>query len=380
MVKKITIISEDYPPNYGGISEWARGISENMYALGYKVNVICKYVSYVDNNLSWPFEVEYLKKKTWKRKRALHWKNALLEQLSKGNNPDLVICTKWSTSKGLVHLCKQYSIPLITVVHGTEVTGNLNWYKRWRLRSTLNNSDRVISVSQFTADFLLNKYLTNGKNIRVLPNGVDLNKFGFTGNVDKLKQMLGLGNKKVIMTLSRVIERKGHDLVLRALPQLVKNNKNIIYVIAGPCTESEKQRLMKLASQLGVKSYIKMTGYVDACDMNSMYQMCDVYCMPSRVKDNGDSEGFGITFLEANACRKPVIGGRSGGCGDAIVDGETGYLVDPHDANELANKIEYLLDHPLVANTMGDNGYKRIEKEFNWQTITKKLADEMHIN
>jgi len=380
MPQKITIISEDFPPNYGGISEWARGVAENLHAFGYKINVICKHVTYVENNTNWPFEVEYLKHKYWKKMRTWYWIAALKEQIKSGNVPDLIIGTKWSTSRGLIKLCKQNNISLVTVVHGTEVTGNLNWYKRLWLKNTLVNSDHVISVSQFTADYLLDNFSLSGTPIKVLPNGVDLNNFGSASGVERLRDELGLEGKQVIMTISRVIERKGHDLVIRALPKLIKDNKNIVYVIAGPCDEAEKNRLMQLAKELDVLSYVKMTGYIDANDLSSMYQLCDVYCMPSRLKEeNGDSEGFGITFLEANASKKPAIGGRSGGCVDAIVDGETGYLVDPLDPAELTEKINYLLHNPDVAKAMG-KGYKRIEDEFNWNSITEQLVKEINLN
>lgn len=380
MQQKITLISEDYPPNYGGISEWARGVAENLHAFGYKINVICKYPLAVEKTINWPFKVEYLKRKHWKRMRTWYWKAALNEQIKGGNVPDLIIGTKWSTTRGLIKLCKQNNISLVTVVHGTEVTGNLSWYKRIWLKYALVNSDHVISVSQFTADYLLDNISSNRMEIKVIPNGVDLKNYGSDAEVGRLRSELGLEDKQVVMTISRVIERKGHDLVIRALPKLIKYNKNIVYVIAGPYGEAEKNRLMQLAKELGVLSYVKITGYIDANDLSSMYQLCDVYCMPSRLKDNGDSEGFGITFLEANASKKPVIGGRSGGCVDAIIDGETGYLVDPYNPDELAEKINYLLQNPGVAKVLGENGYKRIEDEFNWSSITRQLVEAININ
>ena len=96
------------------------------------------------------------------------------------------------------------------------------------------------------------------------------------------------------------------------------------------------------------------------------------------MKEKGDTEGFGITYLEANACGKPVIGGDSGGVGDAIADGESGYLVDPLDAEGIAAKLLYLLKHAEEAERMGRYGRKRVEEAFTWDAIAVRLLDAIN--
>ena len=97
--------------------------------------------------------------------------------------------------------------------------------------------------------------------------------------------------------------------------------------------------------------------------------------MPSReLVDRGDTEGFGITYLEANACEKPVIGGRSGGVSDAVVDGTTGFLVNPDDIEEIADKLITLLSDPVLSKRLGKQGRERIENFYTWDVIAKKIA------
>jgi phosphatidylinositol alpha-1,6-mannosyltransferase len=110
----------------------------------------------------------------------------------------------------------------------------------------------------------------------------------------------------------------------------------------------------------------------------AFYNLCDAYIMPSReIASSGDTEGFGITFLEANACEKPVIGGNSGGVVDAIVDGETGLLVDPLDPAAIAEKAILLLTDKALAEKLGIQGRERIEKGFTWRVITEKMMKEL---
>ena len=127
---------------------------------------------------------------------------------------------------------------------------------------------------------------------------------------------------------------------------------------------------------LYLDDHVLFTGYVDPDQLNSLYNLCDVYVMLSReLVARGDTEGFGITFLEANACGKPVIGGDSGGVSDAILDGVTGFLVDPLDVDGVAEKLILLLEDPDLARRLGQQGRARVEGSFTWDGITKQLLE-----
>ena len=125
------------------------------------------------------------------------------------------------------------------------------------------------------------------------------------------------------------------------------------------------------------------SGYAEEKDLPRYYNLCDVYVMPNReVLSTTDSiEGFGISFIEASACGKPVIGGRSGGAEAAVADGETGFLVDPPSVHELTSKIKLLIEDGNLAKRMGMKGRQRVEREFSWKDrarVISQLHKEYH--
>jgi phosphatidylinositol alpha-1,6-mannosyltransferase len=180
----------------------------------------------------------------------------------------------------------------------------------------------------------------------------------------------------VLLTLARIVERKGQDQVVRALPEIVRQVPDAVYCIAGDPRGDHAQWLKPLISELRLDANIRFAGYVEGGEIPAWYNLCDVYVMPSR-EIAGDTEGFGITFLEANACGKPVIGGNSGGIADAVVNGETGFLVDPLDPGIIAEKAIQLLTDDALAKKLGKQGRERILKGFTWRAVTERLMKEL---
>jgi phosphatidylinositol alpha-1,6-mannosyltransferase len=124
-----------------------------------------------------------------------------------------------------------------------------------------------------------------------------------------------------------------------------------------------------------VTDRIEFAGFVDDTDINAYYNLCDVLVMPNREESDGDIEGFGMTFLEASGVGKPVIGGRSGGAAETIVDGETGILIDPTDVDMLISGLETLLGDEELRKRMGIAGLKRVSAEFDWDSRAKLLHE-----
>jgi phosphatidylinositol alpha-1,6-mannosyltransferase len=178
----------------------------------------------------------------------------------------------------------------------------------------------------------------------------------------------------VVLTVGRRVERPGHDLVIRALTAL--EEQSVRYVIAG--TGPEEGRLRRLVEALGVRDRVLFTGHVPDEDLPGLYAACDVFVMPSRALGARDGiEGFGTVFLEAGACAKPVIGGWSGGVSEAVEDGVTGLLVDPHDPEALAEALRRLLRDPELRRRMGEAGRTRAERmEAAWAEAVRRVWSE----
>jgi len=139
-----------------------------------------------------------------------------------------------------------------------------------------------------------------------------------------------------------------------------------------------RKELEDLVKKLKLSEHVIFVGYIahEDEDLLKYYTACDVFIMPSReIKEKGDVEGFGIVYLEANACGKPVIGGKSGGVVDAIEDGVTGLLVDPQNINDISKALIKLLINKEYSSELGVTGRKRVEKEFNWKNIAAKTRN-----
>jgi len=179
------------------------------------------------------------------------------------------------------------------------------------------------------------------------------------------------GKGKKILTVGRLVQRKGHAFVIRALSTVKKVIPNIRYIIVGK--GPEEFNLRNLVNKLGLSDTVVFVGEVAQEDLPGYYWGCDLFVMPSYEPTPGDYEGFGIVFLEAAACRKPVIAGITGGQPEAVVDGETGLLVDPLDTLALPNVLIRLLTDETLAKRLGENGRRRVEREFTWEKMGEKL-------
>ncbi|NTV45650.1 MAG: glycosyltransferase family 4 protein [Chlorobiales bacterium] len=375
-LREIVIFSEDFPPKDGGIAQWAMGVARSLRKMGYGVHVLTRYLSHAAEGIQnqEPYPVVQVHGNRWRQFRSLYAYRGLKSFYESGKKPEVVIATTWNIARGLISLVRKHRTKLVVVIHGLEVTRKMSWLKRRWMVQTLNAADAIISVSQFTRKQVLDHYPVNPDKVLVLPNGVDSEYFCPGANTTALRKKFKLEGKKVILTLARLIERKGHDKVIEAMPKVIQKVPDAHYLISGTPKGEYYERLLKLIEALGLRDNVTFVGYIPAEEMNQYYNLCDVYIMPSRELEGvGDTEGFGITYLEANACEKPVIGGRSGGVVDAIVDGKTGYLVDPLSVDEIGEKLSLLLSDSELATRLGKSGRARIEEGYTWETVTKSL-------
>lgn len=374
----IIIFSEDFPPKDGGIAQWAAGIAQSLHQMHYTVTVLTRHISAdaekIQSQETYP--VIQVHGNRWRQLRSYYSFRAIKALYDRGETPDIVITTTWNLARGISKILKKHGAQLIVVVHGLEVTRKMSWIKKMWLINTLKSANKVIAVSNFTRDRVISRYNIPPDKIITLPNGVDPKRFYPLADVSRLKRQFGLVDNKIILTLARLQERKGHDKVIDALPIVIKKVPNAHYLISGAKNGAFYQKINQKVIDMGLENYVTFTGYVEPEDINLFYNLCDVYIMPSReLKKNGDTEGFGITFLEANACEKPVIGGRSGGVVDAIENGQSGYLVDPLDVGEIAEKLVLLLTNNHHAHLLGQQGRQRILNNYTWESVARRIVD-----
>ena len=270
-------------------------------------------------------------------------------------------------------LNKFFKIPYMVYCHGMDVMmAAQSLRKKILARKILKNAEFIAANSEFTKEKIL-EYGVRPQNVTVVypcPN-MKLRREVLPEEIEALRNKYGLLNKKIILTTGRLVERKGHDVVLGALHKLKELVPEAHYAIIG---EGPMERAIKqMIKTLGLEDSVSLIGKVSDYELAAWYEICDVFVMISRQLKNEDAEGFGIVYLEANMFGKPVIAGKSGGVAEAVLDNETGILVEPTDQHEIISAMEKLLKNPKEAKRLGENGRQRVEQDFQWNKQAQPL-------
>jgi len=270
-------------------------------------------------------------------------------------------------------ICKKlFGIPYSVYVCGSE---SIRFSKHDILRRLMNliltEAAQVIVNSNSTFNEY-SKIVTDISKLKKVTPGVDTIFF----KPEKSKFSESFAGKKVLLTVSRLDERKGHDRIIAALPGILTKYPNLMYFIIG--TGREEIRLRNLVKIHNITIFVRFIGSISNDELRDYYNVCDLFILPNRITTKhqqlqGDIEGFGIVFLEAAACGKAVIAGNSGGAVEAVEQGVTGILVNPNSTTEIKQAILNLLESPDKANQFGENGRKRVVQLFEWTKLAKLL-------
>ena len=262
--------------------------------------------------------------------------------------------------------------PFVVYAHGEELTTWRQPLKRRAMTWTYRHADLVIANSEFTRDELL-KLGVAGTRIALLNPGVDVERFRPGLPHAELKATLGAAaTDRLIVSVGRLSRRKGFDQVIRALPSLLERGISVHYALIG--VGPDRQFLHDLAAELNVSQSVHLLGHVSQEDLPRWYNAADVVAMPNRDVE-GDTEGFGMVFLEAAACGKPTLAGLSGGTGAAVIDGVTGLRVDGGSERAVAEALRRLLEDRALARALGEKGHARALSHFSWQQVAERTRD-----
>jgi len=206
--------------------------------------------------------------------------------------------------------------------------------------------------------------------VRLAP-GVDVTFFRPGAGGGAVRDRLGLAGRPVVVCVSRTVRRKGQDTLIRAWPQVLAEVSDAVLLLVGDGPYAVDLR--RLARRVGVSDAVLFTGPVPWAELPGYYDAADVFAMPCRTRRAGlDVEGLGLVYLEASATGLPVIGGDSGGAPDAILDGESGYVV--RDMAGAAARVIELLKDPARATAMGEKGLAWVDREWSWELAAARLT------
>lgn len=335
-----------YPVNFQSLAYFP-GIPENIKKLSGKIQII-------------PFIISMTKK--------------MFEVIAKYDIQ--IINAHWALPSALLAVLTKriHGLPVIAKLYGVElfIVQRKYFFLKPFLKKAVLNSDSIVANSEGTQN--IGYKITGREDIKIIPDGVDTDYFSPANNGNEIRKRLNLNEYYVVLACGRLIERKGFEYLIKAMSHIIEEipNTKLIQVGEGP----ERPKLIKLASSLGMSKNIIFAGLASNEDLPKYYAACDCFVLPSIVDSRGDTEGLGITLLEAMSTGKPVIGTNVGGIPYALHNGEGGFLVEQKNPLELAKKIIILLKSENLREEFGKRGRKVVEKRFNWDKIAEKYLEE----
>ncbi|WP_089101138.1 glycosyltransferase family 4 protein [Streptomyces hyaluromycini] len=264
---------------------------------------------------------------------------------------------------------------LVATTHGHEV----GWAQLPAARRLLGRigdaTDTITYLGEYTRSRIATALSAGAAGRMVqLPPGVDEKTFHPGSGGAEVRARLGLTERPVVVCVSRLVPRKGQDTLILAMPLILAAEPDaVLLIVGGGPYEKELRRLVR---ETGVEASVRFTGAVPWTELPAHFGAGDVFAMPCRTRRGGlDVEGLGIVYLEASATGLPVVAGDSGGAPDAVLDGETGWVVRGGSVEEAAERIVALLGDSELRQRMGERGRQWVEEKWRWDLLAERLKE-----
>ncbi len=262
---------------------------------------------------------------------------------------------------------------IVALTHGHEVWWSKVWPFSVLIRRMTKQIDVITYLGSFTHGAMLPALHKNVDAVRIAP-GIDTDHFSPKNSREELRAEFSLGERPVIISVGRLVPRKGQDRLIEALPAIVNEIPDAVLMIVG--IGKYETKLRELVTQMKMEKHVIFVGRISYNDLPRYLSMADIFAMPSRSRFFGlEVEGLGIVYLEASSCGLPVLAGSSGGAPDAVLEGETGRVVDGNDVPAISNAlIEMLSDSENLA-AMGRRGREWALSTWSWKIWGEKFRN-----
>ena len=374
----ILLVTNDFGPRAGGIETFVIGLLERIPR-----GEVVVYTSSQENSESFDrkwsdqYGVEVIRDKSKIllptprviRNLKSEIRTRKLNKVWFGAAAPLAFSARWLRKSGAEHI--------VALTHGHEVWWSKVWPFSWVMKEIARSIDVATYLGDFTRSAIAPRFSDPEKLIKIAP-GIDTEHFK-PRDTEELRRTLGLVDRQTIISVGRLVHRKGQDRLLEALPRIVERfpNAALVFVGEGP----HRDHLDTLVKRFGLERNVLFIGRIQYAELPEYIAIGDVFAMPSRSRLFGlEVEGLGIVYLEASACGIPVIGGASGGAPDAVRHGETGYVVDGNDVSEISERIIQLLEDRYLRESMGSAGRQWAVEEWGWQRWSEAFNRALKIN
>lgn len=370
---KILFITNDFPPQSGGIQTFVEGLIRQLP----KDSVVVHASSYKDQAVQERFDENIFEQLgvvvVRDRRRILLPTLGLRNRVAGTIHAHAIKTVVFGASVPLGLLApslrKNGVRKIVALTHGHEVW----WAKlplfRHLLRRVARNVDHLTYLGAFTREALAKAIdERDHQKLTALPPGVDTSNFQPGQKSAALQAKYGVTDKQVILCVGRLVQRKGQDILIKAMAQIHSRQPNAQLLIAG--TGNYEKRLRALAARERVETRVSFLGRVPYEELPELFRLADIFASPTRDRFRGlEVEGLGIVYLEASASGVPVIAGDSGGSPDAVQQGVTGVVVNGRNVEHVATALNTFLDSPLERQQMGASGRKWMETQWSWPVI-----------
>jgi phosphatidylinositol alpha-1,6-mannosyltransferase len=366
-VPRTLVVTNDFPPRVGGVQQYVFNVVRHLPPDRVAV-VAPNWPGWREHDAALPFPV-------YRFPPTFLWPTGELARkvrsVARETEAEVVLFGHGLPLGLLGPGIARTGLPYVVATHGAEYWFALLPGLAGALRRATSRASRVLAVSRFTGR-VVRTAVPSRVPVSLLPPGVDTERFRPDLSGQDIRRSHGLGERPLVVCVSRLVPRKGQDVLIRAMPRILRRvpDAALLLVGGGP----DRARLEGLAAA-APRGSVVFAGEVPDAELPPHYAAADVFAMPCRSRLAGlEVEGFGIVFLEAAAAGRPVVAGDSGGAAEAVVDGETGLVVDGRHEDAVVEVVAAVLADPVRAAAMGKAGRARVERRFAWPRLTETLA------
>lgn len=376
-MSRILLVTNDFPPRRGGIQSYLEEIATRLARNG--EHQLMVYAPQWKGAAEYDLAAAAAGYRIVRHPTSLMVPEPTVERRMRGLIAEHGIETVWFGAAAPLALlgprARRAGVRrVVASTHGHEVGWSMLPVARSALRQIGENTDVITYVSRYTRSRFGAAFGPNAA-LEHLPPGVDPERFRPDADArTALRQRYGLGDRPTVVCVSRLVPRKGQDMLIRAWPEIRRrvDGAALVIVGGGPYLES----LRRMADESGGAGDIRFTAGVPFAELPAHYALADVFAMPCRTRGAGlDVEGFGIVFLEASATGVPVVAGDSGGAPETVLDGRTGRVVDGRHVAQLADVVSDLLADPAAAAEMGAAGRQWVLERWHWDALAARMGE-----